>query len=126
MLYPSPLRGEGWVRVMKGKILKPHSRSLRHNQTEAEGKLWKHLRSRQFHGIKFRRQQPMGPYIVDFRSLEEKLVIELDGGQHAENQNGDAKRTGFLEQEGFHVIRIWDNEIFDNIDAVLEHIRQQI
>ncbi|HTC22451.1 MAG TPA: DUF559 domain-containing protein [bacterium] len=68
----------------------------------------------------------MGPYIVDFRSLEEKLVIELDGGQHAENQNGDAKRTGFLEQEGFHVIRIWDNEIFDNIDAVLEHIRQQI
>jgi very-short-patch-repair endonuclease len=114
------------VRVMKGKILKPYSRSLRRGQTETENGLWKYLRSRRFEGLKFRRQQPIGSYIADFCCLKEKLIIELDGGQHAENQNGDLERTRFFEQEGFRVIRIWDNEIFDNIDAVLEHICQQI
>jgi very-short-patch-repair endonuclease len=111
---------------MKGKILKPYSRSLRRNQTEAESRLWKYLRARRFQGLKFRRQQPIGSYIADFCFLEEKLVIELDGGQHAADQNRDGERTKFLEQEGFRVIRVWDNEVFDNIEAVLEYIRLQI
>ena len=84
------------------------------------------MRSRRFHGIKFRRQQPLGAYIVDFCSLEEKLVIELDGGQHSENQAKDGKRTRFLQVEGFHVVRVWNNEVLANMESVLEYIRQQI
>jgi len=68
----------------------------------------------------------MGRYIADFCSLDEKLVIELDGGQHAEDTTRDEERTKFLENEGFRVIRVWDNEVFANIDAVLEYIRQQL
>jgi very-short-patch-repair endonuclease len=108
---------------MKGKILRGLARTLRRKQTETEKRLWRHLRSRQFQGIKFRRQLPLGPYILDFCSLESKLVIELDGGQHTERQAGDADRTKFLEKEGFQVIRFWDNQIFENIEGVLENIR---
>jgi very-short-patch-repair endonuclease len=114
------------VRVMRGKSLKSFSRSLRQKQTEAERIIWNCLRSKRFQGLKFRRQQPIGPYIADFCCLEEKLVVELDGGQHVKNADKDAVRTKLLEDEGFRVIRIWDNEVFDNIDGVLEHIRQQI
>ncbi|HEY5040130.1 MAG TPA: endonuclease domain-containing protein [bacterium] len=111
---------------MKGKALKGLARSLRHHQTEAEKTLWKHLRSRQLQGMKFRRQQPFGPYIADFCSLENKLVVELDGGQHAEAQEKDAKRTKYLEQQGYRVIRIWDHEVFANVTAVLEYIQKSL
>ena len=114
------------MRVMKGKILKPFSRSLRRKQTEAERKLWNHLRSRCFKDLKFRRQQPVGPYIADFCCLEGKLVVEVDGGQHLEHGDEDEQRTKFLKKEGFRVIRFWDNEVLARIEDVLEYIYQTI
>jgi very-short-patch-repair endonuclease len=76
-----------------------------------KGKLWLLLRARQLRGVKFRRQQPLGPYIVDFCSLDPKLVIEVDGGQHAEEIERDAIRTGALEQMGYRVKRFWNNDV---------------
>ena len=86
--------------------------SLRSNQTEVEKLMWFHLRNRQF-GFKFRRQQPIGPYIVDFVCLERKLILELDGGEHnlAANTLKDEKRSEFLLNEGFSVLRFWNNEL---------------
>ena len=98
------------------------ARSLRRNQTEAEKKLWYHLRSTPFNAFKFRRQVPIGPYIVDFLSYKSNLVIELDGGQHYENRNYDAKRTLMLNGRGYTVIRFWNNDVMGNIDGVLETI----
>ena len=111
---------------MKGKELKILARSLRRNQTDTEKKLWGFLRSRQFKGFKFRRQQPVDRYVADFCCLEKKLVIELDGGQHGGRQDQDAERTRFLEGKGFKVIRVWDNEVFENLEGVLELIRQRL
>lgn len=90
---------------MKGKIL--FSRILRKNQTDAEKLLWAKLRSRRFNGLKFRRQQLIGEYIVDFVCFEQKLIIELDGSGHNEEfrKNKDRERTSILEQEGFRVLR---------------------
>ncbi len=111
---------------MKSRTLKIPARSLRRNQTEAEKLLWNRLRSRQLSGVKFRRQQPLGPYIADFCSLEPKLVIELDGGQHAETVEKDNERSKFLKAEEFQVLRVWNNEIFSNLDGVLGSIRLQL
>src|SRR5215472_7610100 len=102
------------------------ARTLRRYQTDAEKKLWRMLRSREFQGIKFRRQQPLGPYISDFCSFEEKLIIELDGGQHAVSQEKDLKRTRYLQKSGFKIIRFWNNEVLANSDAVLEQVRQNL
>ncbi len=109
-----------------GRILKDFARSLRRNQTDAEQKLWVLLRSKRFKDVKFRRQQPLDPYIVDFCSFEKMLVIELDGGQHAKNQEKDSKRTKFLECEGYRVIRFWDHEVLTNFEGVLEKILQYL
>ena len=98
--------------------LKPHARDMRKNQTEAEKILWHHLSHSQVNGYRFRRQHPMGGrYIVDFICLEQKLIIELDGGQHANQQAYDAQRTAFLEAEGYRVIRFWNNEVMENMEA---------
>jgi very-short-patch-repair endonuclease len=102
------------------------SRSLRRNQTEAEKRLWRSLRSRELNGCKFRRQQPIGPYIVDFCCLERRLVIEVDGGQHAMLKETDERRTAFLEKEGFRVVRFWDNEVLKNTVGVLETIAERL
>jgi very-short-patch-repair endonuclease len=99
------------------------ARKLRKNATYVENILWKRLRSRQVEGIKFRRQQPIGHFIVDFVSLETKIVIELDGGQHADNAIADIERDAFLSQQGFTVLRFWNNDVLDNLDGVLEAIR---
>jgi len=101
------------------------AKALRKNSTEAETVLWKRLRARQIEGIKFRRQQPIENFIVDFVSFEKRLVIELDGGQHAENRHKDIDRDRLLTENGFDVIRFWDNEVFENIEGVLEVIRQK-
>ncbi len=98
---------------------------LRNNHlTDAEKRLWYFLRVKQVNGLKFRRQAPIGPYIVDFVCFSRKLVIELDGGQHAETQHAvrDAKRDAWLTSQGFTVLRFWDNEILQNIDGVGEKI----
>jgi urease accessory protein len=101
--------------------LTPLAKMLRKNQTEAEKLLWRQLRSKGLSGLKFRRQQPMGNYIVDFVCLDKMLIIEVDGGQHAEDE-GDQKRDSWLQKEGFKVMRFWNNEVLKNLDGVTEVI----
>ena len=100
------------------------AKTLRRNSTDAEAVLWKRLRARQVEGIKFRRQQPIENFIVDFVSFEKRMIIELDGGQHAEQKNKDVQRDRFLTENGFRVLRFWNNEVLENIDGVLEVIRE--
>jgi very-short-patch-repair endonuclease len=104
--------------------LTPLAKSLRENSTDAERLLWQHLRARQAQGLKFRRQQPIGNYIVDFVCFDRKLIIELDGGQHAEQQQTDDARTQWLETQGFTVIRFWNNEVLQNLEGVWQAIVQ--
>ena len=102
------------------------AKTLRKRTTEAEKLLWQKLRGRQLEGFKFRRQQPIGRYIVDFVSFEKRLVIELDGGQHAIAKEEDKKRDRWLNQEGYVLLRFWDNEVFENLEGVLETIRRRL
>ncbi|MGE6170711.1 endonuclease domain-containing protein [Aeromonas media] len=103
----------------------PFTKHLRTEATLAEQKLWFLLRNRRFEGLKFRRQFPIGPYIVDFICLEQRLVIEVDGSQHnqPEGQQQDEVRTAYLNGEGFRVIRVWNNEVLGQMDGVLAFIR---
>ena len=105
--------------------LKALSRNLRNRPTEAEKKLWSHLCRKQFYGLKFRRQVPVENFIVDFLCFEKRLIIELDGGQHAldENIQQDKERDHILNSNGFMVLRFWNNEVLSNLDGVLETIR---
>jgi very-short-patch-repair endonuclease len=97
------------------------AKALRTNMTEAERRLWYLLRAHRFKGLKFKRQAPIGRYIVDFVSFERRLVVEVDGGQHADNE-GDLRRTRWLEDQGFRVLRFWNNEVLSNTGAVLDAI----
>ncbi|OKY74976.1 MAG: hypothetical protein BM485_11135 [Desulfobulbaceae bacterium DB1] len=106
--------------------MKNRARNLRKNQTEAEKLLWSSLRNRQIAGCKFRRQWPIGPYIVDFACLSRKLLIELDGGQHSEAIAYDETRTKFLEAQGYRVIRFWNNEMLTEPTAVLQRIYEEL
>ena len=98
------------------------ARRLRKHSTDTERYLWKHLRDRQIEGVKFRRQQPIGRYVVN---LEKKVVVELDGGQHAEASR-DKKRDEWLRTEGYKVLRFWDNQVLSNVEGVLENIRNAL
>lgn len=97
---------------------------LRLHQTDTEQLLWKRISNRQIGGVKFRRQEPIGKYIVDFVSLEKKIIIELDGRQHNTDigKKKDVIRTVFLTEQGYTVIRFWDNEVLKNINGVLDQI----
>ncbi len=99
----------------------PHSdpRLLRRNSTQAEQRLWAMLRNSQIAGFKFRRQQPIGPYVADFCCWRARLVIEVDGGQHADSAH-DETRTHWLSERGWRVIRFWNNEVLNNTDGVLQ------
>ncbi len=88
--------------------------------TDAERKLWRHLRAGQLDGLKFRRQHPVPPYIADFCCIEEKLIVELDGSQHT--VDADAVSTRYLEAQGWRLLRFWGNDVLSNPDAVLEAI----
>ena len=101
-----------------------NARALRAQGTDAERVLWRHLRARQFDGYKFRRQHPIGPYFADFACVRERLVVELDGGQHAQadDQTRDARRTQFLQAHGWRVLRFWNHEALANLDGVLQVI----
>jgi len=97
------------------------AKKLRSDMTDAERRLWYRLRAHRFDGHKFKRQVPIGPYVVDFACLGRKLVVEVDGGQHAENQK-DVVRDSYLRREGFRVLRLWNNDVLRNTDGVLEMI----
>ena len=101
------------------------ARVLRHNTTEAEARLWSQLRNRQLDGFKFIRQQPVGRYYADFVCRERRLVIEVDGGQHAESET-DKIRDRELARLGYRTIRIWNIDVFANIEGVLLAIRQEL
>ncbi len=111
---------------MGGDGLSDRARELRRDMTDAERRLWRHLRERQRLGCKFRRQVPVGDYIVDFACFEMKLVIEVDGSQHMDREERDAKRTRWLESEGFRVLRFWNNEVLEQIDGVLSVIEEAL
>ena len=91
--------------------------------TKAEGRIWSRLRAHRFQGYSFRRQLPIGPYIADFVCLDARLIIEIDGGQHASTEAvRDAKRDAWLRSQGFTILRYWNNDVLTNLTGVLEHI----
>jgi very-short-patch-repair endonuclease len=99
-----------------------NARLLRHRSTDAERRLWYFVRNRQLDGCRFRRQAPLGRYVADFVCVERRLVVELDGSQHADEAERDAARTRSLEDAGFVVLRFWNNDVFGNVEGVLEVI----
>lgn len=102
------------------------ARILRGQLTDAERALWRRLRRRQLHGHKFRRQHPRGSYILDFVCLEKKLVVEVDGGQHALQTEHDSIRDEWLQRGGFRVLRFWNTQVLKEMDAVLEEISRAL
>ncbi len=101
------------------------ARTMRAAPTDAEHRLWQHLRAGRLPGFKFRRQQPLGNFIVDFVCLEARLIVELDGGQH-NGSAADVARDAWLTSQGFVVLRFWNNEIFENLAGVVERILGQL
>jgi len=101
------------------------AKQLRRNMTDAENLLWYRLRGHRLNGMKFKRQQPLGNYIVDFVCFEAKVVIEVDGGQHLDNMQ-DQQRDVWLRSQGFEVLRFWNNEVLEQTDAVLEKVHQSL
>jgi len=114
--------GEGIMREKETTQLRKNAKRLRSDMTEAEWALWYHLRAKRFCGIKFYRQKIVGNYIADFLSLNPKLIIELDGSQHAEQIEYDRIRTAYLEEQAFTVIRFWNDEVLRDINMVLDVI----
>ncbi len=104
------------------KINLQRARDLRKRSTDAERLLWKHLRTKRMNNLKFKRQQPIGNYIVDFICFEKRIVIELDGGQHALQRDKDKGRDSWLEGQGFLILRFWNNDVLTNIHGVMEVI----
>ena len=102
-------------------MIRDKVRDLRTNMTEVERRLWLQLRSRRFAGFKFRRQRPIGPYIVDFVCLERALIIELDGSQHVESEH-DEQRTQYLNEQGYSVLRFWNTDILRHPFGVAEQV----
>jgi len=101
-------------------------RSLRRGGTDAEQLLWRHLRSRQLDGFKFRRQMWFCGFIADFACVEAKLIVEADGGQHAEATEYDDRRSAAFAAEGYRTLRFWNNDVLENIEGVLTAIRDAL
>ncbi len=108
------------------KFINIIAKNLRKRSTHAEILLWRHLRAKQLEGLKFKRQQPIGNYIVDFVCFKKRIVIEVDGGQHAIEKDKDRERDKWLEGQGFRVLRFWNNEVLMNTEGVLEVIRGEL
>ncbi len=108
--------------------LKPRARQLRNEMTEAENKLWKHIRKKQISGIQFLRQRPIGQYIVDFYAPEAKIIIEVDGGHHFQDEDKeyDIIRDNYLEGLGLKVVRFANSEVLEHIDGVVQKIYELI
>lgn len=103
-------------------LILDRARRMRREMTEAELKLWRILRNRSLVGIKFRRQVPIGNYIADFCCLDRRLIVEVDGGQHAELEVADAWRSRFLKQEGFRVLRFWNDQVLSGLEFAVTEI----
>ena len=101
------------------------ARQLRRTSTDTERHLWKRLKDRQISGAKFRRQVSLGPFVVDFVSFEARLIVEVDGGQHADSER-DAERSRFLESQGFRVLRFWNNDVLADIEGVIRLIERAL
>jgi very-short-patch-repair endonuclease len=110
---------------MVEKRLTTLARNLRNQPTDAEQRLWLHLRASRFEGVKFTRQHPIGDFIADFACRSLRLAIELDGGQHSDSLS-EANRTRIIEAHGYRVIRFWNNEVLGNMDGVLQVIAAEI
>ena len=128
LTHPSPLAGEGAARSAAGEgSLLDFAKQLRSNMTEAERKLWGALRAKRFDGFKFKRQVPIGRYIVDFICFEKRLIIEVDGGQHSESKR-DAVRDRWLVSQDFRILRFWNVDIYQALDgtmfAILDALNQ--
>jgi very-short-patch-repair endonuclease len=102
------------------------ARTLRQNMTETEIQVWQILRAHQLNGYKFRRQVPIGRYIADFVCHEARLIVEIDGGQHDRSSPPEIRRSGFLQNEGYRILRFWNNEVLANPDGVRETIVNEL
>jgi very-short-patch-repair endonuclease len=127
---PSPPAGEGSLRRRRrtgegARSLTKVARQLRSRMTDAERKLWFALKDRRFAAFKFRRQVPVGPYIADFLCFEQRLIAEVDGGQHADSVR-DVERDNWLAQNEFRVLRFWNNEVLQNLEGVLTILSEQL
>ena len=120
--FTTIMKGQTNHNVLRGRL----QRTLRNAPTDAEHLLWQRLRGRQMEGCKFRRQHPYHDFILDCVCLERGLVVELDGSQHADAKSYDEARTHFLEAAGFVLLRFWNDEVFQNLDGVLEVIRREL
>jgi very-short-patch-repair endonuclease len=107
-------------------VILDRARHLRREMTDAEHKLWRFLRDKNLVAAKFRRQVPIGNYIVDFCCLDRRLIVELDGGQHAEQEDADALRSRFLAEKGFRVLRFWNEQVLNGTEFVVEEILAEI
>ncbi len=121
---PPPLWGRGGWGLLNRKLTNI-AKNLRKRSTDTERFLWRHIRAKQLEGLKFRRQQPIGNYIVDFVCFEKRVIIELDGGQHTYDteKNKDSIRDKWFEEQGYKVLRFWNNDVLKNMSGVLEVIR---
>ena len=120
-----PHKGEGLRRLSLPAGATARARRLRRDMTDAERMLWRALREA-LPNYHWRKQVPLGRYIADFCSHGAKLIIELDGGQHAVDADNDAARTRFLEAEGFHVLRFWNNDVLGNVEGVIGRISEAV
>ena len=102
------------------------ARALRRQMTDVEKLMWSKLRGRRCDGVKFKRQKPIAGTIVDFVALDLKLIVEIDGSQHAQGMEADAARTKVLEQTPCHVVRFWNHDVLGNIEGVLEALNQEL
>lgn len=116
-------RGGKWSNQRHVYAIK--AQSLRRNSTDAEKLLWQKIRNRQLSGYKFKRQFPIGPYAADFVCIEKMLIIEVDGGQHNEDEK-DKIRTTYLQKRGYEVIRFWNNDILKNIEGVVDTLSRKL
>ncbi len=136
-LLPVKGRGQHFVPVEARPLIQPRdmhrikpdqkafATALRNSATDAERALWKSLRGDSLNGLRFRRQFPLGIYIVDFVCFEVRLIVEVDGGQHAESAK-DAQRDAWLKSQGFQVLRFWNNEVLQNMEGVMQMIFKAI
>ena len=111
--------------MIHARMPTPCARQLRTDMTDAERRLWSLVRNRRLDGHKFRRQHPIGPFIADFACVERMLIIEADGGQHADNPD-DQRRTDWLQDQGWRLVRFWNNDILRNAEGVAAAILQSL